>query len=81
MENSTCRAGRNERMIQSTYPDTVSKRREYHPLARLRFCRRIKERCSIGRRAFGETTPKKTMGADLPQDQRPCLYLSSPMEN
>ena len=26
-------------------------------------------------------TPKKTMGADLPQDRRPCLYLSSPMEN
>ena len=24
---------------------------------------------------------KKTMGADLPQDRRPCLYLSSPMEN
>ena len=29
MENDTCRAGRNERMIQSTYPDTVSERREY----------------------------------------------------
>lgn len=26
-------------------------------------------------------SPKKTMGADLPQDRRPCLYLSSPMEN
>jgi hypothetical protein len=24
---------------------------------------------------------KKTMDADLPQDRRPCLYLSSPMEN
>jgi len=23
----------------------------------------------------------KREGADLPQDQRPCLYLSSPMEN
>ena len=35
----------------------------------------------IRRWGLDETRPKKTMDADLPQDRRPCLYLSSPMEN
>jgi len=34
-----------------------------------------------GLRCGSSGVNKKTMGADLPQDRRPCLYLSSPMEN
>ncbi len=41
----------------------------------------LKGRCSEHCSLEEGKDPKKTLGADLPQDRRPCLYLSSPMEN
>jgi hypothetical protein len=41
----------------------------------------LNKRIGLEGRDWVNQSPKKTMDADLPQDRRPCLYLSSPMEN